>query len=317
MEDSNPQGTGKTVDEAAATIFGMLDPKQPEEGQVEEQAAEDETAEYVEESEPGEVEASEESEEQEEPPRYRVKVDNEEMEVTLDELLKGYSRTSDYTKKTQTLAEQRKAVEAERSRIEEAARIRDQYSQRLAVVEQMLTAQPEENLAELKEVDPIQYAVKVAERAERDKQLAVIRQERQAIAARQQSEQQERLKAHLSSEADRLKAAIPEMADEAKGEVIRKEIKDFAKSIGFSDQELAQVYDHRAVLTLYEAMQWRKLQQGKPQATKKVTEAPRMLKPGTTGKQSTAEQDAMKKMRAKLAKSGDRRDAARLFEKFI
>ncbi len=59
------------------------------------------------------------------------------------------------------------------------------------------------------------------------------------------------------------------------------------------------------------------LQQGKPQATKKVTEAPRMLKPGTTGKQSTAEQDAMKKMRAKLAKSGDRRDAARLFEKFI
>ncbi len=208
-------------------------------------------------------------------------------------------------------------MEAERQRIEEAAKLRDQYAQRLSVVEQMLTAQPEENLAELKEVDPIQYAVKVAERAERDKQLAVIRQERQAIAARQQSEQQERLKAHLSSEADRLKAAIPEMADEAKGEVIRKEIKDFAKSIGFSDQELAQVYDHRAVLTLYEAMQWRKLQQGKVQSSKKVSEAPKMLKPGTTGKQTTAEQDAMKKMRAKLAKTGDKRDAARLFEKFI
>jgi len=314
MDDSNPQGTGKTVDQAAASIFGMLEPQQPE-GQVEEQAAEEQLE--VEESEPEEVEASEETQEEEEPPRYRVKVDNEEMEVTLDELLKGYSRTSDYTKKTQTLAEQRKAVEAERSRIEEAARIRDQYSQRLAVVEQMLTAQPEENLAELKEVDPIQYAVKVAERAERDKQLAVIRQERQAIAARQQADQQERLRTHLSSEAEKLKSAIPEMADEAKGEVIRKEIKDFAKSIGFSDQELAQVYDHRAVLTLYEAMQWRKLQQGKPQSTKKVTEAPKMLKPGTTGKQTTAEQDAIKKMRAKLAKTGDKRDAARLFEKFI
>lgn len=317
MEDSNPQGTGKTVDQAAAAIFGMLDPKQPEEGQVEEQAVEAEEVEDTYEAEPEEIEASEETEEVEEPPRYRVKVDNEEVEVTLDELLKGYSRTSDYTKKTQTLAEQRKAVEAERQRIEEAAKLRDQYAQRLSVVEQMLSAQPEENLAELRETDPIAYAVKVAERAERDKQLAVIRQERQAIAARQQAEQQEHLKRHLSSEAEKLRAAIPEMADDAKAEAVRKEIKDFAKSIGFSDQELAQVYDHRAVLTLYEAMQWRKLQQGKPQSTKKVTEAPKMLKPGTTGKQTTAEQDAMKKMRAKLAKTGDRRDAARLFEKFI
>lgn len=107
------------------------------------------------------------------------------------------------------------------------------------------------------------------------------------------------------------------MADDVKGEVIRKEIKDFARSIGFSEQELASVYDHRAVLTLYHAMQWQKLQQGKPQTTKKVAEAPKMLKAGTTSKTSTAEQDAMKKMRAKLAKTGDKRDAARLFEKFI
>jgi len=315
MEDSNPQGTGKTVDQAAASIFGMLEPQQPE-GQVEEQAQEEPLEEYVEDSEPEEVEASEETQE-EEPPRYRVKVDNEEVEVTLDELLKGYSRTSDYTKKTQTLAEQRKVVEADRQRIEEAAKVRDQYAQRLAIVEQMLTQQPEENISELKETDPIAYAVKVAERAERDKQLAAIRQERMTIAARQQAEHQDRLRAHLSSEADKLKSAIPEMADEAKGEVIRKEIKDFAKSIGFSEQELAQVYDHRAVLTLYEAMQWRKLQEGKIKTAKKVTEAPKMLKPGTTGKQTTAEQDAMKKMRARLAKTGDKRDAARLFEKFI
>ena len=316
MDDSNPQGTGKTVDQAAASIFDMLEPQQPE-GQVEERQ-EEETAEYVEESEPEEVEASEETQEEvEEPPRYRVKVGSEELEVDLDELIKGYSRTSDYTKKTQTLAEQRKAIEAEKARIEEAAKLRDQYAQRLGLVEQMLTQQPEENLAELKETDPIAYAVRVAERAERDKQLAAVRQERQQLAMRQQAEQQERLRTHLSSEAERLRAAIPEMADEVKGEVIRKEIKDFARSIGFSEQELASVYDHRAVLTLYQAMQWQKLQQGKPQATKKVAEAPKMLKAGTTGKQSTAEQDAMKKMRAKLAKTGDRRDAARLFEKFI
>lgn len=314
MDDTNPQGSVQTVDDAARKIFGMLEPQQPEEGQVEELA--EEAEEY--EAEPEEIAESEEvQEEPEETPRYRVKVGNEELEVDLDELIKGYSRTSDYTKKTQTLAEQRKAIEAERTRIDEAAKLRDQYAQRLTVIEQMLASQPEENLAELKETDPIGYTMRVAERLERDKQLEAIRQERQNLAARQQAEYQEQLKSHLASEAEKLKSAIPEMGDDVKGEVIRKEIRDYARSIGWSDQELASVYDHRAVLALYQAMQYSKLQKGKPAVTKKVAEAPKMLKSGTTTKTTTAEQDAMKKMRAKLAKSGDRRDAARLFEKFI
>ena len=316
MDDTNPQGSAKTVDQAAAQIFGMLDPQQPEEGQVEEVAAE-ETAEYVE-SEPEEMEAaSEEAVEAEEPPRYRVKVDNEEVEVTLDELLKGYSRTSDYTKKTQTLAEQRKQVEAERQRIEEAAKLRDQYAQRLSVIEQMLASQPEEDLTPLKETDPIGYTMKIAERMEREKQVQAIRAEQQQIAQKQQAEYQENLRRHLASEAEKLSQAIPEMSDPVKGEVIRKDIKDFARSIGWSEQELAQVYDHRAVLALYQAMQYNKLQKSKPVATKKVAEAPKMLKPGTTGKQTTAEQDAVKKLQQRLAKTGDRRDAARLLEKFL
>lgn len=314
MDDTNPQGSVQTVDDAARKIFGMLEPQQPEEGQVEELA--EEAEEY--EAEPEEIAESEEvQEEPEETPRYRVKVGNEELEVDLDELIKGYSRTSDYTKKTQTLAEQRKAIEAERTRIDEAAKLRDQYAQRLTVIEQMLASQPEENLAELKETDPIGYTMRVAERLERDKQLEAIRQERQNLAARQQAEYQEQLKNHLASEAEKLKSAIPEMGDDVKGEVIRKEIRDYARSIGWSDQELASVYDHRAVLALYQAMQYSKLQKGKPAVTKKVAEAPKMLKSGTTTKTTTAEQDAIKKMRAKLAKSGDKRDAARLFEKFI
>jgi hypothetical protein len=310
MEDTNPQGSVKTVSDAAEAFLGMLEPQEPE-GQPEEQAAESEesfeTEEYAE---------QEESQEEQEQPSYRVKVDNEEVEVTLDELLKGYSRTSDYTKKTQTLAEQRKAVEAERTKIEEAAKLRDQYAQRLGIIEQMLTSQPEENLAELKETDPIGYAVKVAERAERDKQLAAVRAERQQLAQRQQAEQQERLQMHLTQEQERLKAAIPELADQVKGEVIRKEIRDFAKSIGFSDQELTQVYDHRAVMTLYKAMQYDKLQKSRPEATKKVTQAPRMMRPGTSTPEARETQES-KKMREQLKRSGSKNDAARIFERLL
>jgi hypothetical protein len=245
MEDTNPQGSAKTVDDAAAQIFGMLEPEQPE-GQAEAQA-EEVTEEYEAQAEESEDEPSEEvQEEVQEPQRFRVKVDNEELEVDLDELIKGYSRTSDYTKKTQNLAEQRKAVESERTKIEEAAKLRDTYAQRLQVIEQMLT-QPTEDLTALKDSDPVGYAIKVAENMEREKQLAAVRAERESVQARQVAENQERLKAHIAQEAERLRSAIPDFSDEVKGEVIRKEIRDYAKSVGWSDQELSQVYDHRSV----------------------------------------------------------------------
>lgn len=43
-------------------------------------------------------------------PRYTVKVDGAELEVGLDELLNGYSRTADYTRKTQELASERERL---------------------------------------------------------------------------------------------------------------------------------------------------------------------------------------------------------------
>ncbi len=313
MDDTNPQGSVKTVRDAAGAFLGMMEPQEPQ-GQPEEPQAEAQETEY--EAEGYDEQAEESYEEPQQTPKYRVKVDNEELEVDVDELIKGYSRTSDYTKKTQALAEQRKAIEAEKAKVAEAARLRDQYAQRLQVIEQMLTQSPQENLAELKETDPIGYAVKMAEQVEREKQLAAVRQERAQVAQRQQYEQQERLKAHLSQEAERLQAAIPEMADEVKGEVVRKEIKDFARSIGFSEQELSQVYDHRAVLTLYKAMQYDKLQKSKPATAKRVAEAPKTLRPGPA-QQSDPKSDDVKKLKGQLRKSGKARDAAKLFERFL
>jgi hypothetical protein len=315
MEDTNPQGSAKTVDDAAAQIFGMLEPEQPE-GQAEAQA-EEVTEEYEAQAEESEDELSEEvQEEVQEPQRFRVKVDNEELEVDLDELIKGYSRTSDYTKKTQNLAEQRKAVESERTKIDEAAKLRDTYAQRLQVIEQMLT-QPTEDLTALKDNDPVGYAIKVAENMEREKQLQAVRAERESVQARQVAENQERLKSHIAQEAERLRSAIPDFSDEVKGEVIRKEIRDYAKSVGWSDQELSQVYDHRAVLTLYRAMQFDKLQKSKPAVQKRVAEAPKSLTPGVGSQRLDKDGEMVKKLTKQLKQSGRPRDAAALFERFL
>ena len=315
MEDTNPQGSAKTVDDAAAQIFGMLEPEQPE-GQAEAQA-EEVTEEYEAQAEESEDELSEEvQEEVQEPQRFRVKVDNEELEVDLDELIKGYSRTSDYTKKTQSLAEQRKAVESERTKIDEAAKLRDTYAQRLQVIEQMLT-QPTEDLTALKDNDPVGYAIRVAENMEREKQLQAVRAERESVQARQVAENQERLKSHIAQEAERLRSAIPDFSDEVKGEVIRKEIRDYAKAVGWSDQELSQVYDHRAVLTLYRAMQFDKLQKSKPAVQKRVAEAPKSLTPGVGSPRLDKDGEMVKKLTKQLKQTGRPRDAAKLFERFL
>jgi hypothetical protein len=321
-ENTNPNGS---VSEAASAFLSLMDsPTEEAQAQPEVEQQESEEVEYSAEdsSEDYTDENAEETEYQEEetqePQRFKVKVDNEEIEVTLEELQQGYSRTKDYTKKTQALAETRKAVEAEKARIEEAKQLRDTYAQRLEVIEKMLNQPTDnENLAELRESDPIGYAIKVAERAEKDKQLQAVQAEKQRIAQQQQAEQQEQLKGHLAQEAQKLKEWIPEFRDEAKADLARKEIRSYAKSIGFSDQELANVYDARAVQTLYKAMQYEKLMKGKSVATKKVNEAPKTLKAGAAQPQGSSEQEAMKKQFQKLKQSGKKQDAAKLFEKFI
>ena len=54
-----------------------------------------------------------------EPTRYRVKAGGEEVEVTLEELQRGYQRQTDYSQKTMELAEQRRAAEERQRSIAE------------------------------------------------------------------------------------------------------------------------------------------------------------------------------------------------------
>ncbi len=316
-----PEGnTQLDVGGAANAILGLMgteegsEQEQPEpQLEANDSEAESEEAEVQEESE---VEQDEGEDEQEEPPKYRVKAAGEEREVTLDELIKSYQLGTDYTKKSQAVAEERKAVEAERQRIEEARYLRDQYAERLQVIEQMLNQQPEtENLDYLKETDPIGYAVKVAELSQREKQLAQVRAEQARIAEQQQREQQEQLGQVVQAESRKLAEVIPEYADPQKGETLRRELREFGMKAGFSDQELANVYDSRAVLTLWKAMQYDKLQSAKPGITKKVNEAPKVIKSGVS--QPRDGNDEMKKLKARAKQTGRVADAAKAFERFL
>jgi hypothetical protein len=306
-------GSGElTVNDAASQFLSLMDGGEPSEEQVE--PVESEEIEAQEDEESAEVEEHEEVEEQ---PVYRIKAAGEEKDVTLDDLVKSYQLGADYTKKTQEIAEQRKAIEAERSAIEESRQLRDAYAQRLQAIEQFLSQQQsEDDLESLKETDPIGYAVKVAELSQKEKQLYAVRAEQQRLAQQQQAEYQQNLQRFVQTEMAKLSQTLPEFSDPEKGQSIRSDLRKFATSIGYSDEELSQVYDSRHVQVLYKAMQYDKLMQSKPQITKKVNEAPKMLKPGVA-KAKSSEADALKKEKARLRSSGRVADAAAIFERFL
>jgi len=332
MTSDTTESGNLTVTDAASAIEGMLSApedsteEQPEvvEEQTEEveEVEETETEPEVEEEVEAEEEVEEESEveepeEVEEEQTFTIKAAGEEKEVTLDELKKSYQLGSDYTKKTQEVAEQRKVIEQEAKAIIEARKVRDDYSQKLQAVEQFLTGTNDspEDLSVMKENDPVGYAVKVAEMTEKKEQLQAIQAEKNRLAQEQQADNQAKMQKFVEQEQIKLAESLPEFSDKTKGEQIRNDIRSYGKKVGFTDEELSQVYDSRHVLVLHKAAQYDKLMAGKAGVKKKVAKAPKTVKSGAKVKQNVT--DIQKKQLKRLQQTGSARDAAAIFENFI
>ncbi len=288
-----------------------------------EETDEEELEEEVEEESEDEPEATEEEDEDsdddevevEERKTFRVKANGEEKDVTLDELVSGFQKGEDYTKKSQTLAEQRKEVETQISAIQEAQRQRDEYYARLGQVNELLNNNIDNtvNLEELKENDPIQYAIKVAEQTETNKKIQLIQNE-QARLAQETRQHQVNQQAHFVSEQSKMLVdKVKEFSDPKKAERIKNDIRSFGKSVGFTESELSQVYDHRHVILLQKAMMYDKLQKSNPSVSKKVANAPKMSKKGN----KVANMDNYTKQKKRLKSSGKLTDAVDVFKNFI
>ena len=333
MTSDSSESGNLTVTDAASAIEGMLSStedstqEQPEVVEEEtEEVEEVEETEVEEEAEPEMEEAEEETEEEseveepeevEEEQTFTIKAAGEEKEVTLDELKKSYQLGSDYTKKTQEVAEQRKVIEQEAKAIIEARQVRDNYQTKLQAIEQFLIGQ-NDNPAELtamKENDPIGYAVKVAEMTEKKEQLQTVQAERMRIAQEQKMQNDAQMQKFVEQESQKLAESLPEFSDKTKGDHIRNDIRSYGKKIGFTDQELSQVYDSRHVLVLHKAAQYDKLIAGKAGVKKKVAKAPKTVKSGAKVKQNVT--DIKRKQLKKLQQTGSARDAAAIFENFI
>tara|TARA_R110000851_G_scaffold255270_1_gene407866 strand:+ start:608 stop:1630 length:1023 start_codon:yes stop_codon:yes gene_type:complete len=281
-----------------------------------EEAEELEDEEYDDELEEEEgLEANQVEEDGEEQPSiYSINVDGVEQEVTLDELKNGYSRQSDYTRKTQELANQRKHAETEFNAVREERAI---YTQLLDQMRNQLETglQDEPDWVALAENDPVGYNSHRASWDENKKKQNAVLAEQQRMLQQSQQEQMQNLQAHVHNEAQLLSNAIPEWQDAKKAASGRAELKQYAiTELGFSEQELNQIYDHRAVLAIRKAMLHDKTQEVVKKKPVVATKA-KVARPGNSNVPVTP--NRTKKLRQKLAKSGKMADAAKVFESML
>tara|TARA_R100001440_G_scaffold10455_2_gene19051 strand:- start:4482 stop:5486 length:1005 start_codon:yes stop_codon:yes gene_type:complete len=331
--NAKPTGLQTDIQEAEQSFESFLTPEeQPEneteqtsedvvnEEEVQEEIIEDESVEdnqvedEVEEDEELQEDQVEE-EESEQPQLYTIKVDGEDTQVTLEELQNGYSRQRDYTRKTQELAQQRKAIEAKEQEVSQKDAIYSQLLPRMeATLKGELENEPDWNA--LYEADPIAYVREKDVWNEKKQKLQAVQAEAQRVQQESQVEQQKKLQQFVEYGNQQLLDQIPEWQDNDVASKEKMAIRDYGVSVlGYTPQEMDSVYDYRVLLGLRNA--W--LQHKTQQATKvKPTEkkaAARTARPGTSNVPKST--TPVKKAKQRLAKTGKVQDAAKLFEQII
>jgi hypothetical protein len=323
----NAQAVGSmTVNEAAQNFASMLDAQEGVDTGAEAQTEEEQSeSEEVESTEPQEEveEASEnvegeDEESEEQAPRdekFIVKVDGKEIEVPKDELIRGYQREADYTRKTQKLAEERKFVESE---FQQVRGEREQYAQILGQLQQKLQefepAEPDWNRLEYE--DPTEYARQWTSHQRRLQQKNAVLSEQLRIQQMQQAESQKQIRSVLAQEVVTLKEKIPEWKSPEKAKEEGKALLEYGHSLGFSEQELNSITDARSLYALHKAWKYDQMMSKRPELQAKIKKAPRMATPGSAGSVSSKSSD-INNAKKRLAQTGSVRDAASLFEKFI
>lgn len=299
-QDSSPA----EVEETEATAEAAIDA--PEEA---EQASSEDDSAY--EGEEAEAETAEDAQDEPEEDNslYTVVIDGKEQKVTLQEALAGYQRQSDYTRKTQEVAERSKAIQAEEQQL---AQMRYQYENSLNMLAQeMQRYLPQEpDWEKLHQDDPINFPMVEKQWRDYKANLAAVQQEQMRLQQENSQKEMQQRQQVLEQASQYLFEKMPEWKNEAKWTEARGQLREYGKQVGYSEDELNAALDPRAILVLEKARRWDALQANRPQPQKAA--APKPLRPGTPAS-SPRKQTEVMKVKQRLKSSGSVDDAAAIF----
>lgn len=287
-------------DEIDADEENFLDPDLEDDGDTDEEDADDE----------GDDEDGEEEDEELLNRKFRVMVDGEEEEITLREAIDGGIRTKTFHKRLNQLDSVRKELSAHAAKIVED---RQKHDAMLAEAEEILTGllPQEPDWDKLFQEDP-KAARELQKQYDSYKGKITEIREKRLKAQKDQAEQ------YAREQAEYAKNEFPKFAAFAKWrnkEDMQKDINSMrrsALSAGFSEEEVAQVLDHRMLVVLLKASKYDRMMAARPKAVK-TSKTP--VNPGA-GSKGTARRGIIGAQK-KLARTGSVEDAADVFAKII
>lgn len=307
-----------------------VDEDQPQEEQEELSAEPELEGEEVEEPEDEETEddepdaeadEEEDSDEEQTAEVVKLKVNGEEVEKPLDEVVALAQQGLDYTQKTQQVAEQRKELEALQEQLNGATKqFQEQQQLNSVLIEDVakITAL-DQQLAQYQDVD--WQKLSDSDFVEAQKlffQYNQLQQQRTDAVSQFESKRQEALTKQQQLVADQVRKGKEQLAKEIPNwsQQTTQEVISTGKEYGFTDAELNSIIDPRHVKVLHDAMQWRKLKSKDSVTKKKVASAKPLVKPGSKDQKQAATASA-KKMRDQLRKTGSSDVASKLIENLL
>ena len=309
--DGHANAPETTINDLAALLADTPDEESAEQDDAElnadDSTVDDDTEEEA--NDQTDEDSEEEPEEEEPAPERKLKVtvkgdDGSEVveEVPESELVKGYQRQADYTRKTQALADrEHQAVQALQAKHQE---IQSQYLHQAevtrAAVIQMAGIKTAEEMAYLSQTDPAGWVMENQRQKQIESYLATldsqIQAERQQAQAAQEAQRREQMKQAFDNAWKNLSAAKIDRP------TLENIYSGTSKNYGFTNEELAGIYDHRLVLMMKDAAAYRELQSKKAEVTKKTDAAPRLpSKQNVANPKNKAIEQKFKSGRAKLS----------------
>jgi len=330
MSDSNPLLSNATIQGAAKHIESLMDSKgvikqtskeaEPVEPKEEaeanskvEQKTEtqlEETLEVADQEEDASID--ENAIEEQETDLHQVIVNGEKIDVDLEELKAGYQKDADYRRKTEEIAIQKRELKSEEDRL------KNQYSTKMDDLNSLVaTLNAEINndmnskeLDRLWDEDPTE-AARVDRRIQKRKQT--IQQAQQKLREHQEAQFQEILR----EEQRKLHLKHPEIADPVKGSEVKSNIVNYLSSKGFSNEDVARIYDSRYFDVIMDGMNFQKTKSVKPNLVSKKVKPSNFVKSGVkTTKEDIDRKSRLDKLKS-LKRSGNPKDATDLLMRYL
>ena len=317
-EATNVLGAAKTLSGLMQNLTSDPAPAEPEQTteEVVEEPTEDnipvEDVEEVEVAEEATYEAEQDINESSEEPAYTVKVDGSEMEVTLDELLRGYQREADYTRKTSELS-------LEKSKYNDLMQqSQSEINNKLSKLTELTTVAQQElqreysniDFEKLYEEDPVEAARQEHKMRKRAENLSMIQEETKANQAQE-------FQKYLQEQQHKVASLVPEFNDPNKASKLKSDMRQYLSKLGYGDQEINSVYDARQVLLIRDAMAYNALKKSNVKVTKKVATAPKVVRSGTAKNKGDASLKLRREKLNRLKKTGAAKDAASIFKDYL